>query len=94
MYKETFFRHFNYQLNTKEDVVILGGGAGYNSKTVMYSLFGKDEGLKMTAQCMEAQFNGKHRRDISMGVSPHICKVADYNGKRLHMGACQLIIED
>ena len=32
--------------------------------------------------------NHKHREDRKKGVSPHVCKVAYYKGKRYQMGLC------
>ena len=65
-----------------DNTVWLGGGAGFVSKTVIYSLFG-DDGIKLVPEIFAKTGvqNHKHNKDKSLGVSPHILKLTSYRGK-------------
>lgn len=74
--------------------LFLGGGVGFVSKTVVYPLFGKKEGIEMTQKIFEhtkVPKNHKHYLDGRMGVSPHILKCTKYKGQVLQMGLCKLM---
>lgn len=77
--------------------VYLGGGAGFVSKTVVYPMFGKEEGLEVTKAVFEktgVPEKHKHRLDPRYGASPHILKCTWYQGKLLQMGLCDLKIKE
>lgn len=77
--------------------VYLGGGAGFVSKTVVYPMFGKEEGLKVTQAVFKKKGVPevhKHKLDKDYGVSPHILKCTEYKGKLLQMGLCDLKIQE
>jgi CRISPR-associated protein Csm5 len=74
--------------------VILGGGAGYVSKTLTYNLFTKrEEALRMVARIMTKNFpRHGHTNDVARyKVSPHILKTTMYKEKYYPMGRCELI---
>ncbi|NMC26666.1 MAG: type III-A CRISPR-associated RAMP protein Csm5 [Syntrophomonadaceae bacterium] len=74
--------------------IILGGGSGYPSKTILYNLFGnRDRALPVVAKLMHRQFSShSHGRDVThYGVSPHILKTTLYKGAYYQMGRCELI---
>ena len=73
--------------------VYLGGGAGFVSKTFLYPLLGKEEGLNTVVGIFKATGvpeNHKHFRDVKYGVSPHILKCTHYQGQSMQMGCCRL----
>ncbi|WP_449240486.1 type III-A CRISPR-associated RAMP protein Csm5 [Desulfoscipio gibsoniae] len=76
--------------------IILGGGAGYVSKTLVYNLFPKrEEALPLVAKIMHKQF-GKHghMKDAQVyKVSPHTLKISRYKNQYYQMGRCELIIK-
>lgn len=91
---ERFYSHFGRGDNRK-GIVWIGGGVGYLSKTVIYSLFDRE-----AVQVTQSIFRGtlperifrqhKHDKDRSLGVSPHVCKCTRYNDQLYDMGRCQL----
>ncbi len=83
---------------SKEGVdIILGGGAGYVSKTLTYNLFPqRDKAVPLTAKIMAKQFPPRHghSKDASQyKVSPHILKTTMYGGEYYQMGKCELILK-
>ena len=76
--------------------VWLGGGAGYVSKTVIYALFGKDSVKIIPAifKGINVADNHGHNKDIQMGVSPHILKLTEYQGKKYPFGECLLEMQE
>jgi len=74
--------------------IILGGGTGYPSKTIMYNLFEKRErALPVVARLMYKQFGRhQHGKDVTYyRVSPHTLKATMYKGASYQMGRCELI---
>ena len=76
----------------------LGGGCGYVSKTVSYPLLGEN-GVKRVSEIIDSTLNRdakikhKHREDKNKGVSPHMLKCTQYDGRLYEMGACTLSIQ-
>lgn len=77
--------------------IILGGGAGFVSKTLMYNLYNKHEvAIAKVSDIMKKQFppNHGHNKNVShYKVAPHILKTALYKGQYYQMGRCELIIK-
>lgn len=99
MYYENFLEAFSGTDRLKGNVVYLGGGSGYVSKTFIYPLLGKQDGMR-TAQniflkTLSADIESKHHhsKDLQFGVSPHVLKVTRYNGRELQFGQCELSIQ-
>ncbi len=91
MYYECFLKKYPDMDRPSQDMVWLGGGTGFVTKTEVYPLFGREEGLETTVNIFKATGapdNHKHFSDRKLGVSPHICKVTYYEGKRYQMGLC------
>ena len=76
----------------------LGGGCGYVSKTVSYPLLGEN-GVKRVSEIINATIapkvraQHKHYKDAGLGVSPHMLKCTQYDGRLYVMGACTLSIQ-
>lgn len=95
-YNGMFLRHFEDEHQYRGNVIYLGGGVGFPSKTVLnQALSGEPERerLKVTAQMMDKMFpKHKHRDDERKGVSPHTAKLTDIDGELLQMGPCSIEI--
>lgn len=93
VYNENFLSAYRGMDLIQKDNFFLGGGVGFVSKTVVYPLFGKREGIRVTQNIFEntkVPRNHKHHKDMEMGVSPHILKCTNYEGQLLQMGLCKL----
>lgn len=96
-YNEVFVSRFKDADLLNDDYVLLGGGSGFVSKTVIYPMFGQMEGSRKTNFILNnttLKTREKKERDSEAGASPHIIKYAGYNGKILQMGLCRLACED
>ncbi|MDD3185230.1 MAG: type III-A CRISPR-associated RAMP protein Csm5 [Anaerostipes sp.] len=83
----------------EEDVIYLGGGSGFLSKTVMYDVFEEKEAIKQTSQILKSffnqgKFNHHHENDSKVGVSPRTKKCTYYAGKRYEFGLCNIQIQE
>lgn len=94
---ESFIGRFADSFEVRENMVFLGGGSGFASKTMIYAMFPGKDGVRVTQRIFEKtgvpDFH-KHRNDIRYGVSPHILKCTHYQGKTLPMGLCTCKIEE
>lgn len=75
--------------------IILGGGAGYFSKTIAYQYLGKENGLRYVADFMQHKFRQHHHNldVVNYKISPHTMKYAKI-GRYLHpYGICEVSIE-
>lgn len=94
-YYQVFQKKFPRNDKGKPNTVFLGGGSGFVSKTVIYSLFDEKEGIEIVKNIFDrtnVPKNHKHYKDTRMGVSPHILKCTRYQGKEYMMGQCELNI--
>lgn len=97
-YYNNFLKAFDED-RLQGNVVFLGGGCGYLSKTYIYPMFGKHEGMKIAQRVFQNTLSGKaikehkHNQDLEFGASPHILKYTRYKGRRLQFGECVLSIE-
>lgn len=90
-YLDYFYRADIDNVSTLNNIVI-GGGAGFQSKTVTYDLFGKKDGLNFTKKFMCDNFkNGKHYSDNT--ISPHTRKATEYDGTLFDIGVCSIDFE-
>lgn len=94
-YYEVFQRKFPRNDRGKPNTVFLGGGAGFVSKTVIYSMFDEKEGIEVVKNIFDktkVPKNHRHSEDVRMGVSPHNLKCTRYQGKEYMMGQCEVNI--
>lgn len=70
--------------------LVLGGGAGYISKTLVYALApNKEDAVYVVRKLMENMFKrGHHGKDTE--ISPHALKLAEVDGVNYLMGLCYL----
>lgn len=95
-YYENFVKAFPNTKPLEKDNVLLGGGVGFVSKTILYPMLGKEDGLKVTQSLFLKKRSckkHKHEDDRKLGVSPHILKCTKYKGKMLQMGLCKFEIQ-
>ena len=76
---------FSYDSN-----LILGGGSGYLSKTVVYDVADYDDALDYVIEIMKRSFRKHHENDYDYDVSPHTLKYTQYNGLFYPFGICSL----
>ena len=75
------------------DSLILGGGSGFFSKTVVYPYFGKEQAVRQTSRFMQTVFKKhKHDRDLVLGISPHTMEYTNYGNENYPMGLCEVSI--
>lgn len=78
-----------------DGIVWIGGGAGFLSKTILYSVYGEDA-VHITDDVFHTTLSGKiydqhkHQRDLSLGIAPHVCKCTRYQGRLYDMGMGKL----
>jgi CRISPR-associated protein Csm5 len=70
----------------------VGGGIGFVSKTAMYSLFGRQEGIASVSKILHYLFN-EHFHNNNKDSSPRYVKTALYDDKYMEMGLCDISIE-
>lgn len=98
-YNEEFLLKFKEENPYYGNVIYLGGGAGYHTKTVTSSLL-KNEPDKVKIMgniinnTVSKNMRDKHRHydDHKLGVSPHMVKLTEYDGERVQMGPCEITI--
>jgi len=83
-------------LDAKNEYLLwLGGGVGFMNKTINQVSIGIQETLEYNAEILSKLFlNGHHEKDQSIGVSPHMIKLASYQGDLYPMGQCKLEVLD
>lgn len=97
MYKDIWLSRFAPPYDAAniycEDYILLGGGAGYISKTLTYPYLGKDAGLNEVPTILGKAFpKHHHERDIDMRISPRMDKYARYGGELYPYGVCEVQI--
>lgn len=93
-YNDCFLSAYQGIERLQDDNLFLGGGIGFVSKTVIYPMLDKKEGIKATQMIFEntkVPQNHKHYKDAQLGVSPHILKCTRYEGSLLQMGLCKIV---
>ena len=71
-----------------ENGLLLGGNAGYFSKTLSYPYF-KERALAEVSGYMQVRFPiHKHQQDPRQGISPHTMNYARFDGRFYPMGLC------
>lgn len=93
MHYQCFLQKFRRDFLPLDHTVWLGGGSGFVTKTEVYPLFGSADGVEVTVGIFKGigvDERHKHSLDRRKKVSPHVCKIAYYRGKRYLMGACRV----
>lgn len=90
-YDDLFLSIFdcNVDLPTEQNVIVLGGGAGFISKSVMYDLYDFDKAFEETKKLLSAKFK-KHKHFNDKEISPATRKCTEFNGKNYDFGFCEI----
>ena len=98
-YNKLFLEKFREETPYDKDVIYLGGGTGFATKTVLHDLLKNSKTRSRTVGSIlnlklprNAQMEHKHGLDYKIGVSPHTCKLTEYEGCLYQMGACDIEI--
>lgn len=93
-YRAKYLKKFNsYKDEYGKDVLYLGGGTGFLTKTINQSLYGEDT-LEKVSRFLEVKFkNHKHYKDRSIGISPRAKKCTVINRETMEMGICRIRID-
>ena len=81
-------------LDTAGIPIVLGGGVGFQSKSLLMKL--KDDRDSTIHAVLDAQFNKKEKRykNSPGDPAPYRMKLAQYNGSFYPMGRCSLTVEE
>ncbi|MCU6754801.1 CRISPR type III-A/MTUBE-associated RAMP protein Csm5 [uncultured Eubacterium sp.] len=98
-YNKLFLEKFKEETLYEKDVMYIGGGSGFATKTVLHELLKKSKTRSKTVAGIidlnlpgKAKSEHKHSQDSRWGVSPHTCKLTEYDGGLYQMGACSVEI--
>ena len=80
--------------NDDENAIFIGGGSGYFSKTVAYSLFDKDDAVDFVKNYLAKTTPREHMHIKDREISPHMQKCTRCDGKIYEMGKCRIEIEE
>lgn len=73
--------------------LILGGGAGFFSKSLAYPYYGEEQALREVSAYMHRTFRGHyHQYDEGWGMSPHMMKYTQWNRKMYPYGICEVSV--
>lgn len=86
---QSFYSRFK-RGSREDNIVWIGGGCGFSSKTIMYSLF-KNESIKVIDGIYKMTLGKnyyihKHNKDLALRLAPHVCKCTRYGGELYDMG--------
>lgn len=90
-YNSEFAEKFGRKFALDKESVLLGGGSGFVSKTVIYSMLSGKEGLE-TVKTILDKTAFKHNSYKDQIASPRVLKCTFYKGKEYQMGVCRLKI--
>ena len=97
VYYSSFSKVFPGVDKLRVNQVFLGGGCGFVSKTIVYPMFRRQEGMKVAKNIFyktNVPREHMHDKDEKYGASPHILKCTRYKGQLLQMGLCNLRIKE
>lgn len=95
-----FLRKFKIpDIHDRKNIVWLGGGSGFLSKTVLYQLMGEEKGIDTAVEVFNHTLPEKinrqhgHDKDRGLGVSPHVVKMTTYQSRPYQMGMASFCIK-
>lgn len=93
-YNTMFLKSFRDETLYQGQVVYLGGGVGFPSKTVLNQIL-EDETrrVELVGKAIDHTLPKKmkrHSRDFAKGVSPVVAKLTEVDGMLLQMGPCNI----
>lgn len=102
IFLESYYHFLNGfgPVNEEQDILYLGGGAGFATKTILYGIFSKKDAVRVISKIFDKTIFRKknekpqHINDVRLGVSPHIKKCTEYAGREYEFGKCKVYIEE
>lgn len=93
-YQATVTRKYPYAPNDlTARTILLGGGVGFQSKTVTDSIYGT-EALQVTSEILSKSFSAHHHgKDVREGISPRALKQTVYKKAAYTYGACEVFLQ-
>lgn len=91
-YHKNFLDYFGKEA-VERDIIYLGGGTGYATKTFMYLLFPREKAVELIAKFMQLTTprEHNHNKDVYVyHVSPHMQKSTLYQENWYDFGMCKL----
>lgn len=91
-YNNMYLKKFQREVLYSGNVIYLGGGVGYVSKTVTNQLFSNDRRrVEYVSKIIDHTIKEKkHYEDKSLGVSPRVVKLTEYDRRLVQMGPCSI----
>ena len=92
-YQDSVLPHYPQASNYMNSrTLLLGGGVGFQSKTVTEPYYGQNA-LDVTSKLLGNAFRKHHHeRDAAQGISPRALKQTDLNGAAYPFGVCEVTI--
>ena len=93
-YQRSVTAHYPQSCNDMNSkTILLGGGVGYQSKTVTNAYYG-DQSMDVTMRILDAAFRKHHHlQDRQEGISPRALKQTDFNNASYAYGVCEVSIQ-
>lgn len=96
-YNEMFLKEFRDDALYRENVIYLGGGVGFPSKTVLNQILAaRRNRVELVGRSIDNTLPPKmkrHSRDMGLGVSPTVAKLTEIDGSLMQMGPCRIDIK-
>lgn len=96
-YQKVAYQHFYKQYGRGEDssdIIWIGGGAGFTSKTIIYQLFGSDAPEicnNIFSKTLGDKIYYRHKHDeYKDSLTPHTCKCTIYQNELYDMGKARI----
>ena len=96
-YQKEAYQHFYKKYGRGEDssdIIWIGGGAGFTSKTIIYQLFGSDAPEicnKIFSKTLGEKIYYRHKHDeYKDELTPHTCKCTIYQNELYDMGKARI----
>lgn len=96
-YNDEFLSKFPKEELYNDDVIYLGGGVGFHSKTVTSSLLADErDDIRLISRIIDSRLSRSNREkhnhgsDSALGVSPHTVKLTDYDNSFYQFGPCKI----
>lgn len=92
-YQRTVIAHYPKVCNDMNSkTILLGGGVGFQSKTVTNAYYG-EQAMDVTMRVLNRAFSKhQHMRDGQDGISPRALKQTDFNNASYGYGVCEVSI--
>ncbi len=92
IYVKKFAEPENSAYEEYRNCLILGGGAGFFSKTLAYPYWGAEEARRRVSAKLNQSFQGHHHPEDEV-ISPRMLKYAQYRGELYPYGVCEVDIQ-